>query len=442
MAAGDGEGPKRVQRESQMPFIHEFWFSLSDEMVRSVPRSSGYNIHNPEETERRKMEFGLTPEQQMFYDSVHRFAISELKSGAAARASAREYPWEVAEKCASMGLLGITIAEEDGGQGGSLVDAILAIQAVAEVCPRSGDVIQAGNFGPIRTFAEFATPSQKQRYLPELLAGRGLISLGMSEPEAGSAVTELTTSATPTEGGYLITGTKIFGTHSGEAKVFLVYVRFGPGVGGIGSVLIDRGTPGFTIGRSTAFMNGEEWSQLYFENCYVPAENVLLGPGGFKRQISGFNIERLGNSARAVAVGRHAFNLAREHAVTRRQFGQLLCEFQGLQWKFADMAVKLEAAQLLLMRAAVNTEGSLPSAQDTAIAKLACNEAGFFAANEALQIMGGLGFTQESTAQYCLRRTRGWMIAGGSVEILKNRIAEGIFDRRFSQRKQTAKAAE
>lgn len=380
------------------------------------------------------MDFRLTDEQQMFYDTVQRFARAELAEGAAERARAETYPWDVAEKCASMGLLGVTIPESDGGVGGGLVNAILAIQAVAEVCPRSGDVIQAANFGPVRTFAEFATPEQKERFLGPILAGKALISLGMTEPEAGSAVTDLKTSATPDGDGFRVNGTKIFGTHSSEADLFLVYVRYGPGVGGIGSVLIERGMPGFTIGKPSTFMNGETWSQLYFDNVHVPRENVLLGAGGFKKQIAGFNVERLGNSARALAVGRHAFNLARDHAAQRRQFGRELCEFQGLQWKFAEMAVKLEAAHLLLMRAAVNGEEGLPSAQDTAIAKLACNEAGYFAANEAVQILGGLGFSEESTAQYCLRRTRGWMIAGGSIEILKNRIAEGVFNRRFPQR--------
>lgn len=388
------------------------------------------------------MDFKLSQEQQMFYDSVSRFAQAELAEGAAARANAAEFPWEIARKFAEMGLLGITVPESDGGQGGSLVDAVLAIQAVAEVCPRSGDVVQAGNFGPIRTFAEFANAEQRARFLPDLLAGKAVISLGMTEPGAGSAVTELVTSATPDGDDFLINGTKIFGTHSSEANVFLVYVRFGPGVGGIGSVLLERGMPGFQIGKPSTFMNGEDWSQLYFDNVRVPKANVLLGMGGFKKQIAGFNVERLGNSARAVAVGRHAFNLARDHAQTRKQFGRALCEFQGLQWKFAEMLMRLEAAQLLLMRAAVSAQDGMPSAQDTAIAKLACNEAGFFAANEALQIMGGLGFSEESTAQYCVRRTRGWMIAGGSIEILKNRIAEGIFDRRFSQRSEKVMAAE
>lgn len=389
-----------------------------------------------------QMDFKLTDEQQMFFDTVRRFAEAELAEGAAARANSESFPWDVAARFAEMGLLGITIPEADGGIGGGLVDAILAIQAVAEVCPRSGDVIQATNFGPVRTFAEFATSEQKERFLGKILAGKALISLGMTEPDAGSAVTDLRTMATPDGDGFRVNGTKIFGTHSAEAEVFLVYLRYGPGVDGIGSVLIEKGTPGFTIGKPSAFMNGETWSQLYFDNVYVPRENVLLGAGGFKKQIAGFNVERLGNSARALAVGRHAFNLARDHAAQRHQFGRALCEFQGLQWKFAEMAVKLDAANLLLMRAAVNGEDGLPSAQDTAIAKLACNEAGFFAANEAVQILGGLGFSEESTAQYALRRTRGWMIAGGSIEILKNRIAEGIFERRFSQRAPRALAAE
>ena len=379
------------------------------------------------------MNFSLTDEQQMFCDSVTRFAATELAPHAAQRARQHGYPWTVAQRMAELGLMGIALRQEDGGAGGSLVDSILAIQAVAEACPRSGDVIQAGNFGPVRTFAEYGTPEQKQRFLGSVLEGRAVISLGMTEPDAGSAVTELTTSAVADGDDYIINGSKIFGTHSAEAGLFLVYVRFGPGVEGIGSVLIEKGMPGFSIGKPTAFMNGEEWSQLYFDNLRIPKQNVVLGRGGFRKQISGFNAERLGNAARAVAVGRHAFNLAREHARTRRQFGRALCEFQGLQWKFAEMAVRLESAQLLLMRAVVNAGDGLPDPQETAIAKLACNEAGYFAANESLQIMGGLGFSEESTAQYCLRRTRGWMIAGGSVEILKNRVAEGIFDCRFPQ---------
>ena len=381
------------------------------------------------------MDFDLSEEHRAFADSVRRFARSNLAEGALARAHEPGYPWETARRIAEQGLLGITIPEADGGIGGTLMDAVIAIQEVALVCPKSADIVQAGNFGPIRTFAEYGTPEQKARFLPDLLGGRKLIALGMTEPDAGSAVTDLRTTAQQQGGEYVINGSKIFSTHSPEADLFLIYVRYGPGIGGIGSVLVERGTSGFTVGVPSNFMSGEQWSQLYFEDCHIPAENVLLGPGGFKKQISGFNVERIGNASRALALGRHAYNVAREYALVRKQFGHLLCEFQGLQWKFADMAVKLESAQLLLYRAAKSADKGLPTAYETAIAKLCANQAGFEVANEALQIMGGMGYSQESLVEYCVRRTRGWMIAGGSIEMLKNRIAEEIFDRRFDQRK-------
>src|SRR5262249_36278697 len=280
-------------------------------------------------------------------------------------------------------------------------------------------------------------------WLPDLLQGRIVMALGISEPDAGSAATDLKTSAKPDGSHYVINGSKLFSSFSPDAAIFLIYVRYGPGVGGIGSVIVERGTPGFAIGQPSRFMSGEEWCELHFDNCRIPAENVVPGPGGFKKQMAGFNIERLGNPARSLAFGRYAFNKAREHASTRQQFGRPLCEFQGLQWKFADMAIKLEGAQLLLYRAAANADRGLPSAYETAIAKAACNQAGFEAASEAVQIMGATGYSQESLVGWCMRRCRGWMIAGGSVEILKNRIAEHLFDRRFDQRRpKPAEAAE
>ena len=380
------------------------------------------------------MDFRLSEEQKMFRDSVRGFAETHLAGGALARAHREEHPWDVAKLMAGQGLMGIAMKEEDGGQGGSLMDAVLAIEEVAQVCPRSADVIQAGNFGPVRVLAEYGTRDQKDRYLSRILRGEAVICVGMTEPEAGSAVTDLTTSATPDGDGYRVNGVKVFQTHASYAEVMLAYVRFGPGVGGIGSVLIERGADGVKQGKPSKFMNGEEWVTTYFENAYVPPENVVLKQGGFKKQIAGFNVERIGNTARSLALGRYAYERAREWALERRQFGRPLCEFQGLQWKFADMKMKLDAGQLLLYRAAANAERGLPDAQETSIAKAFCNQAGFDVANEALQVMGGTGYSSDSLVEYCLRRCRGWMIAGGSIEILKNRIAEGIFERSFSQR--------
>jgi len=380
------------------------------------------------------MDFSFTAEQQAFVDSVRRFARDQLAPGAMERAHAGRFPRNVAQLMAKQGLLGIAFSEEDGGQGGELMDAVLAIQEVALHCPRSADVVQAGNFGPIRTFVEYATAQQKARWLPGLVSGETVISLGMSEPDAGSAVTELKTHARIEGAQVVVNGTKVFSTHSPDADLFLVYVRFGPGVDGIGSVVVERNAPGFTIGRPSAFMSGETWSELHFEDCRIPESNILLREGGFRKQIAGFNVERLGNASRSLALGRFCYEQARAYAMTRRQFGRELCEFQGIQWKFAEMKVKLELAQLALYQAVLENPAGLPSAQGTAIAKLACNQAGFEVANEAMQAMGALGYSQESLVEYCVRRTRGWMIAGGSIEMLKNRIAEGVFERSFPQR--------
>ena len=388
------------------------------------------------------MNFDFTDEQRLFAESVRRFAETHLAEGALKRAHDPRFPYDVAQLMAKQGLMGISLPEHDGGQGGTLMDAVIAIEQVAAVCPRSADVVQFGNFGPIRTFAEYGTEVQKKRWLGDLLAGRVVMSLGMTEPDAGSAVTDLKTSARQDGSQYVVTGSKVFSTFSPDAQVFLVYLRFGPGLGGIGSVLIERGTPGLSIGAPSEFMSGEEWCELHFADCRIPAENVLLGPGGFKKQMAGFNVERLGNTARALACGRYAFTAARDYAASREQFGRPLCEFQGLQWKFADMAIKLDAAQLLLYRAACHADNGLPSAYETAVAKAACNQAGFEVASEAVQIMGAVGFSRDTLVEYCMRRTRGWMIAGGSVEILKNRIAEQVFERRFEQRKRVAAAAE
>jgi alkylation response protein AidB-like acyl-CoA dehydrogenase len=273
------------------------------------------------------MDFTLTEEQRTLAETVRSFARRELADGALARAHDPRYPWDVAKKLADQSLLGLTISEAAGGGGASLMDAVIVIQELALVCPTTADVFQAGNFGAIRTLAEYANEEQRKRFLPPLLSGDGLIALGMSEPEAGSAVTDLRTTATEDGDEFVLNGTKLWSTHSADASVYLVYVRFGPGTSGIGSVLVERETPGFTVGPPETYMSGEQWCELRFDNCRIPATNVLLGAGGFKKQISGFNVERIGNSARAIAVGRHAFNLARDHAAARSQFGRTINEF-------------------------------------------------------------------------------------------------------------------
>jgi alkylation response protein AidB-like acyl-CoA dehydrogenase len=276
------------------------------------------------------MNFDFTEEQKLFADSIRKFAQAHLAEGALKRAHDPRFPFDVAKLMHRQGLMGITLPEQDGGMGGTLMDAVIAIEQIAAVCPRSADVVQFGNFGPIRTFAEYGSDYHKKKWLGELLAGNIVISLGISEPDAGSAATELKTFAKQDGAHYVLNGSKVFSTFSPDASIFLVYVRYAPGTAGIGSVIVERDAPGFAIGPPQEFMSGEQWSELHFDNCRIPAENVLLGPGGFRKQMAGFNVERIGNTARSLAFGRYAYERAREHALVRKQFGRPLCEFQGL----------------------------------------------------------------------------------------------------------------
>jgi alkylation response protein AidB-like acyl-CoA dehydrogenase len=380
------------------------------------------------------VDFSLSETERAFRESVRAFAERNLAKGARERAHDPHFPWDVARKMAEAGLFGGMLPEAEGGQGGTLFDAVLAVQEIALHCPRSADVFQAGNFGAFRTLAEYASPVQKERFFSPLLKGEKIAAVAMTEPDAGSAVTDLRTTCATDGNLYRLNGGKIFTTNTEDASVFLVYCRFGPGLDGIGSVLVERGMEGFRLGAPTQYMNGESWCPLYFDNVPIPPEMVLLKEGGFRKQIAGFNVERVGNAARALSLGEYCFRAAKAHAEARRQFGRPLAEFQGLQWKFAEMRVALDSAELLLHRAAVRARTGLPDAADVAMAKYACNQAGFLAANESLQVMGGTGYSQELLVEYCLRKTRGWMIAGGSLEMMRNRIAETIFGRSFSQR--------
>lgn len=377
------------------------------------------------------MDFSLTTEQKALQESARKLAESRF----APRAFTWErFPFENAKVLADYGFTGITIPEEDGGQGGSLMDAVLVMEAISQVCPHSGDAVQATNFGGIRQLAAFGSDRVKEEVLPQLLAGEGLISAGMSEPEAGSALTQLTTSARYDGDEVVINGQKIWGSHAPDLTHSVVWCRFGPRTKDIGCVVVPTDTPGFRKGPAETYMSGEHHGALYMDDCRVPREYVLEDENALRKMFTVFGVERVGNAVRALALAQSAFDRAVEHAKNREQFGRPLCEFQGLQWKFADMRMKLDAARLLIYRAVSNADDGAPSPTEAAIAKCYTNEIAFQVANDALQAFGAMGYSVESPMEYFVRRTRGWMIAGGSVEMMRNRIAEDVFDRRFSQR--------
>lgn len=381
------------------------------------------------------MDFNLTNDQLELQKWARSFAKEKFSERAYTWTKNKEVPWENAKILAEHGLMGMTLPEEDGGQGMSLMDAIIVMEEVAKVCPSTADMLQVGNFGAIRQLAAFGSKELKARVLPSILAGEKLISVAMTEPNAGSATTDLSTKARIEGDKVIINGSKVFNTHGPHNSYYVVWVRFGDSVKTSGSVLVEREAPGFVVGKTETHMSGEEHCALYFEDCEVPVENILVPEDGFRKMFTMFNIERMGNTSRSLALAQAAFDMAVEHAKERKQFGRPLAEFQGIQWKVAEMKMKLEAGRLLLYRAATNADKGAPSPLEASIAKAYINTTAFEVAHEAVQIFGGYGYSTDYPLEYIFRRVRGWMIAGGTPEMLKNKIAEDVFGMKFSQRK-------
>ena len=256
-----------------------------------------------------------------------------------------------------------------------------------------------GNFGAVRQIASFGGERLVAEVLAEVLAGRALVTVAMSEPGGGSALGKLRSRGRRDGDTVIVNGTKVFNSHGPQATHCVVWE------------------------------SGEAHCELSFDDCVVPAEYVLLDRDGLRRMMAVFNIERLGNATRSHACGELALRLATGYMLERETAGGHLADYQGLRWKLADMRLRLDSARLLIYRAALELRDGVPDQMNTSLAKLAANEAGFFAANEALQIFGGYGFSNESPLNYVFRRTRGWMIAGGTVEIQRERISREVLKR-------------
>ncbi|MGV1049500.1 MAG: acyl-CoA dehydrogenase family protein [Solirubrobacterales bacterium] len=374
------------------------------------------------------MDFDLTDEQEALAEMAAGLAVGRAPDPRVSWEEAGEFPWDFARELADHGLTGIDIPEAKGGQGCALIDAILALSAVAQRAPHLADAVQVANFGAIRQIAAFGGERVIADVLSPALAGRALVTVAMSEPDGGSALTALRSRARREGGSVVVNGSKVFNSHGPEATHSVVWVRFGEEPESIGAVVVPSDTKGFSRGATERYISGEAHCTLTFEDCVVPAEYVLLDRDGMRRMMAVFNIERLGNATRSHAFGELALRLATEYMLERKTDGGRLADFQGLRWKLADMRLRLDSARLLIYRAALELRDGVPDQMNTSLAKLAANEAGFFAANEALQIFGGYGFTDDSPLNYLFKRTRGWMIAGGTTEVQRERIGRGVLE--------------
>jgi butyryl-CoA dehydrogenase len=385
------------------------------------------------------MDFQLTDEQLRLQATVRAFADKECAPLAAVWDRENRVPDHSFEvKPIAMGLYGMTLPEQYGGGGRDLLDAIVCIEQLARISPLCAAGVFESNVGPVRVIERFGSEEQKARWLPKACRGETEISIGMSEPEAGSALTDLRTKAEKVDGGYKINGAKAWCTGGGHRRAYLVYCRMNdqPGPKGIAGILVEKGTPGFTFGQQERFlgMRGFPSSALFFEDCIVPEENLVIKPGGFAMLMDCFNIERCGNATMALGIATGAFELATQYALERKTFGRPICERGVIQEMIADMATRVEAARLLVYRAAANAGQGIAGMKDTSMAKLFANETSKYVTDKAMEILGAVGYSAEYPIERMLRDSRGWPIAGGTLQIQRLTIASAVFGRRFDQR--------
>ncbi|PGF13908.1 acyl-CoA dehydrogenase [Natrinema sp. CBA1119] len=366
------------------------------------------------------MDFHLTDEQQLVYETASDIAEQEFEADAFTWED--EFPAPNQTVLAEQELLGIGLPREYGGGGYSPIEVLLAQEAVGRVCPDTAHILSRSSMGPPRVIAELGSDYLKEKYLPRVCAGDAIISVAISESRAGSDAGNMQTSVEYDGDQLVLNGSKMWVTKAQQCAAFLVYARFPDD--NIGAIVVDKDTDGLSLDDGTTNMAGHVQNELYFDDCRVPEEQVLVHEKeAFKELMIEFNVERCHNAMMCVACGLNAFDKALTYAKEREQFGQPIGDFQGIEWKLADMAIDLEAARLLIYRAAANAQDSDPSRLETSIAKVKANEVGQHVVDEALQIHGAIGYMQDSPLEYMYRWVRGWKIAGGTVEVQRNGIA-------------------
>ena len=383
-------------------------------------------------------------ELEEFRAAVRKFAVDAFAAKAAYWDEKEEFPRENRELLAKLGYLGLVIPEQYGGSGLSILHATVFLEEISRVCFNTALVCQVAINGPSRAIEILGTEEQKKRLLPKCVSGEYMFGIGMSEPGAGSATTDMVTSVTPDGDGWRLNGHKVFCTGGHLATHILVFARFGKtkGAHGIGAVIVERGMPGFSVGKPDRKMGGRgvAEAELYFDNVHIPKENLLMvgdenSTKSFRVLMSSFGPERVGNAAMCLGVAHEALELAVAYSKERHQFGRPICEFQGIQWKIADMATQIHATRLMVHHAATHLENGFPNPLAAAQAKLYANEMVQRVTNEALQIHGHYGFTRDFPLERMVRDSRGFALGGGTVEILRNTIASIVYGRSFNQRR-------
>lgn len=385
------------------------------------------------------MDFDLSDEQLEFQQAARRFAQQELSAVAKeCERTAEPVPDATRLRMGELGFLGVNIPREYGGVGAGKVDALIVLEEMAKVSAAVAFPVFEANCGPAQTLLYCAPEPIRRRVLPKVCSGEMMVAVSMSEPEVGTAMTELKTRGVVKGDRIIINGVKRWCSGAGHAQGYVLYCRLAdkPGAAGVGAVYLEKGTPGLSFGKPENFMGvrGFHNAEVYLDDVEVPVENVIVPAGGVKDLMRTFNMERLGNSTCALGIAASALEVALAYTQERHQFGKPLVDFQAVQMRLAEMKIDVDAARLLIHRAAQGAEDGLPSLLDTSVAKCFANEAVRRVVANGAQVMGAVGYSRDYPMEQKMRDAWVWGIGGGHIDLQKVNIAGELVGRRFSQR--------
>jgi butyryl-CoA dehydrogenase len=377
------------------------------------------------------MDFELNEEQLMMQRMVRDFAEKEIRPIAREIDKSEEFPWETIHKMGTLGLLGLTVPEEYGGCGADTLTYAIAVEEVSRVSGSVGITLAAHTSLGLDLLYRFGSEEQKRKYLPGLTSGQGLAAFGLTEPEAGSDAGAVKTTAVLDGDQWVINGQKVFITSGSIADVVIIAAVTDKSAGtrGISNFVVEKDTPGFRPGRDEQKMGlrGSVTSQLFFEDCRLPEDHLLGQQGeGFKQFLITLDGGRISIGAMALGLAQGAFEAAVKYAKERHQFGQPIAHFQAIQWMLADMATEIDAARLLVYRAAQLKDQGVRYTREAAMAKLFASEAAERACFKAIQIHGGYGYMEEYDVERIYRDNRLTTIGEGTSEIQRLVIARQV----------------
>ena len=377
------------------------------------------------------MNFNLTEEQKLFQKVIREFCEKELKPIAAKIDQEEYFPFELYKKMGKMGLMGMTVPQKYGGAGIDKISYMIALEEISRYCGSTGITTEAHNTLGIGYIYESGNEEQRMKYLPKYTTGESFVALAITEPNAGSDVGGLQTTATLEGDEWILNGTKQFITSGDIAGVTIIMAKTDKtkGAKGVSAFLVEKDTPGFKVGQleDKLGLRGSRTAELIIENCHIPKDNILGEKDkGFYGVMDTLDRGRTAVGAMSVGIARGALEDSIEYAKQRQQFGRPIGKFQAIQWMISDMATQIDAARLLVHRAAFLEDKGLPFGKEASMAKLFASEMAMRSTRNAIQIFGGYGYTREYPIERYFRDIKLCEIGEGTSEIQRIVIAKRL----------------